>query len=278
MSQMQTSGEAPAASLVGSLAVFSLADVLTLLADTSQTGEVQVVGSGVDGRVWLGDGELSNAHVGSATTIGQAVFELACVPDGWFYFTAGLVSSSGQPRVPVRAVLDEVQAQVEEWRELRQVVPLASAISLSPTPPGDDVQIRGDQWRMLTTVGNGGHTVQSVIDVTGGDQIAGLRTLRDLALQGLVLVEDAPDSAASSATGTFEPEIIRGGDASEDESGRTGQVPIVPPSDGDATAVGFQGDQAGSLAEVSVMPPPITDDPWSSSLSEATSSESNGVA
>jgi len=98
MNQHESSEEAPAASLVGSLAAFSLSDILSMLASTKQTGELQVVSEAVDGKVWLADGELSNAHVGAATTIGQAVFELACVSEGWFYFTVGVVSSSGIPR------------------------------------------------------------------------------------------------------------------------------------------------------------------------------------
>jgi hypothetical protein len=286
MSQIQSSGEAPAASLVGSLGVFSLSDVLTLLAETEQTGELQVVGSGVDGRVWLGDGELSNAHVGAATTIGQAVFELACVTEGWFYFTAGLVSSSGQPRVPVRAVLDEVRPQVEEWREIREVVPLDSIVGLSPNPPGDDVQIRGDQWRVLTTIGNGGHTVKSVLDAIGGDQITGLRTLRDLSQAGLIVLEGAP--AVEAGTDAPAPFSLSGADdgpvaslteepAPASEAPRTGEVPIVPPLHGESSAVGYHDDPSNSLAEVAIMPPPIAADPWAPSA-EVEGSENNGVA
>lgn len=277
MSQMQSSGEAPAASLVGSLGVFTLSDILTLLADSGQTGELQVVGSGVDGRVWLGEGELSNAHVGSATTIGQAVFELACVAEGWFYFTAGLVSSSGQPRVPVGAVLDEVRSQVDEWRELRLVVPLDATVILSPHPPGDDVQIRGDQWRVLTTAGNGGHTVQSLLETIGGDLVTGLRTLRDLSSLGLIVLDGGSEQSSN-------PSDDRSGDGSRSGRGSgskhdaqmTGEVPIVPPQQGDTSAVGYD-DPSGAMAEVSTMPPPITDDPWSPAPN-GDSSESNGVA
>ena len=186
MNQHESSEEAPAASLVGSLAAFSLSDILSMLATTKQTGELQVVSEAVDGKVWLADGELSNAHVGAATTIGQAVFELACVGEGWFYFTVGVVSSSGQPTVPVVAVLNEVRPQVDEWREIRRDVPLEAVVSLAPEPPGQDVQIRNDQWRVLTTVGTSGLSVRSVLDQIGGDQVAGLRTLRDLHAAGLI--------------------------------------------------------------------------------------------
>src|SRR5664280_2549577 len=102
-SQPGPSEEAPTASLVGSLSDFTLSDVLTLLASTGKTGEFQVAGQNVDGRLWFDHGALSGAHVGVATTMGQAVFELACVTDGWFSFSPGLVSSSGEPNVPVVA-------------------------------------------------------------------------------------------------------------------------------------------------------------------------------
>ncbi len=173
MNQHESSEEAPAASLVGSLAAFSLSDILSMLASTKQTGELQVVSEATDGKVWLADGELSNANVGAAATIGQAVFELACISEGWFYFTVGVVSSSGQPTVPVLAVLNEVRPQVDEWREIRRDVPLEAVVTLAPEPPGQDVQIRNDQWRVLTTVGTTGHSVRAVIEQIGGDQIVG---------------------------------------------------------------------------------------------------------
>jgi hypothetical protein len=191
MSQMQSLGNVSAASLVGSLGVFTLDDVLTLLADTSQTGELQVVGSEVDGRVWLEEGELSNAHVGSAPTIGRAVFELAVVPEGWFYFTSGLAASSGQPRVPVRTVLEEVRPQVKEWRELLELVPFESMVGLSPEPPNGDVQLKGDQWRMVTSIGNAGHSVKTVLDAFGDDAMVGLRILRDLHEASLITLDEA---------------------------------------------------------------------------------------
>lgn len=198
MSQTQSLGNAPAASLVGSLGVFTLDDVLMLLADTTQTGELQVVGSEVDGRVWLEGGELSNAHVGSAPTIGRAVFELACVPEGWFYFTSGLSSSSGQPRVPVRTVLDEVRPQVKEWRQLLELVPFESSVTLSPEPPNGDVQLRGDQWRMVTSIGNAGHSVKAVLDAFGDEHIVGLRILRDLSEAQLISLEEARPMKSNS--------------------------------------------------------------------------------
>ena len=287
MSQVESFEEAPAASLVGSLSVFTLSDVLTLLATTAQTGELQLVSEAVDGKLWLDHGELSNAHVGAATTMGQAVFELACVTEGWFYFTSGQSSSSGQPAVPVLAVLGEVRPQVEEWRELRQVVPLEATVALSPSPPGQDVQIRSDQWRVLTTVGNSGYTVKTVIDLIGGDQVVGLRSLRDLQAAGLIalgppLADPAPDQLADTYRMTTAesapvttlpappPPLTMVGEHVHDD------LP-APPSDLDPVV--NSGEYSGNMAEVAIMPPPIASDPWSPALEATTVSNgaSNGA-
>ncbi len=101
------------------------------------------------------DGQLSNAQVGSATTIGQSVFELACLTEGWFYFTMGAASFE---RPASRVGRERCSAKcVRRWTsgsEIRSVVPVDALVSLSPTPPGHDVQIRSDQWQVLTTVGH----------------------------------------------------------------------------------------------------------------------------
>jgi hypothetical protein len=288
MSQPDASGEAPAASLVGSLSVFTLSDVLSMLASTEQTGELQVVSETVDGRVWLDRGELSSAQVGTTITIGQAVFELACVIEGWFYFTTGPVSSSGQPTVPVAAVLTEVRPQVDEWREIREEIPLEAVVNLSPSPPGQDVQIRSDQWRVLTTVGNSGHSVASVLDTIGGDPIVGLRTLRDLYTAGLIELVPAPpvDSVSDDAPPSY-------GEASDNGSAitslsspppiavsadsATDDLSTVPPPPGLEPVVGSSDDRFDSLAEVAIMPPPIAGDPWTPSA-ESNGTDDNGVA
>jgi hypothetical protein len=281
------SDEAPAASLVGSLSQFDLSDVLTLLAGTTQTGELHVVSDSVDGRLWLDRGELSNGQVGAATTIGQAVFDLACVADGWFYFTAGVVSSSGQPPVAVESVLVEVRSQVDEWKEIRQVVPLDAPVSLCPEPPVDDVQIRSDQWRVLTTIGNSGLTVQSVLEVIGGDQIVGLRTLRDLHAAGLIvlgptldrpagpgptLATDTPSANGSGIASLPDPPETAAGDPSPDHPSTF----LPPPSGSDDAEAGDAG-RFSTLAEVAMMPPPIANDPWTPSAG-VNGTEDNGVA
>jgi hypothetical protein len=272
---------APAASLVGSLSVFSLADVLSMLASTAQTGELQVVADAAGGRLWLDAGRLSNAQVGSATTIGQSVFELACLDEGWFYFTLGAASFGGQPSVSVEAVLNEVRPQVDEWKEIRSIVPVDALVNLSPTPPGHDVQIRSDQWQILTIVGTHGRSVNDVLDAMGGDHMAGLRTLRDLAAAGLLQLTPAsgrlvgdfgPPSFAPSPIGAADETAVI---PDPPAAGEPADAPVVPPPPvAEPVAVGAE-ERSGNLAEVAMMPPPIAEDPWAP-VSESGSLESGG--
>ncbi len=271
------------ASLVGSLTVFPLADVLLLLSSVGQTGELQVEGDAAEGSLWLEAGQLTDAQVGTATTMGQAIFELACLVDGWFSFLTDSTSSSGHPPVPVEGVLAEVRHQIDEWREIRKVVPLTSSVVLSPTPPGQDVQIRSDQWQVLTTVGTSGQSVESVLEAIGGDQIAGLRTLRDLLAEGLIIMstdDNAPAGVAGAQPPPFAvvpstpfPVIPPGGlsDEPADERRRASSEPVQDGSTDPAT------EAPPSLAEVSIMPPPIAEDPWTP-VAQANGPADNGVA
>jgi len=285
-SRLETSDQAPSASLVGSLSVFALADVLSMLATTKQTGELQVVSENVDGRVWLDHGDLSNAQVGTTSTIGQAVFDLACVSEGWFYFTSGSAPSSGEPPVPVEAILTEVGPQVDEWRELQRAVPLESLVALCPDPPGQDVQIRSDQWRVLTMIGNSGLTVKSVLDMIAGDQITGLRTLRELDATGLIELRSPgplpPGDTVrpygfASANGSAGGTAALPSPVTPESQGAEGKTAVPPPPPFLDASVASDDKPFGSLAEVAMMPPPIAGDPWAQTA-QSNGSDDNGAA
>ncbi len=270
--------DAPPDSLSGSLSVFALADVLTLLAATAQTGELLVVGDTAQGRLWFDQGDLVDAEVGSTTTVNQAFFELACVSGGWFSFISGRLSddrsssdgASSGTALQVATILAEVGPQVEEWRAIRQLLPLEAIVTLSADPPGEDVRIRNDQWRVLTQVGTSGHSVKSVLDSIGGDQIVGLRTLRDLHAAGLIDLEPLPGTAepfdavlpasplvadeSAASTPAPPPSLVTATDSVADD---LESVPPPQAENGEAEDTG-----ATRLAEVTIMPPPIAADPW----------------
>lgn len=289
------SGEVPTASLVGALAVFPLNDVLALLAETGQRGELQVVGHGVDGHLWIDGKDLVGATLAGANTLTQAVFELILLDEGWFYFTSDQVPPAGHVQhQSVSSVINEVVPQVQEWRDLLSRVPLDSEVSMAPTTPGPEVQIRADQWRVLTAVGTGGRTVSSVVEQLEDDNVVIVRLLRELADAGLIVIltkdnaTPAP-SVTPSATAGAPPgsasapnDAAPVGTSSEDLFvDAAGAVPPPPPGFVTATtappAVGIPAD-VGSLAdEMPIVPPPVSADPWAPpGSSSATSGSAYG--
>ncbi len=294
------SGEVPTASLVGALAVFPLNDVLGLLAETGQRGELQVVGHGVDGHLWIDGKDLVGATLEGANTLTQAVFELILLDEGWFYFTSDQVPPPGQVQhQSVSSVINEVVPQVQEWRDLFSRVPLDAVVRMAPTTPGPEVQIRADQWRVLTKVGTNGRTVSSVVEQLEDDNVVIVRLLRELADAGLIAIstKDDPSQAPGSATEATtqiasEPttQIAPGATSApggatpvtanpDDLFVDTGSVPPPPPgfvtaSPGSPPPVGIPAD-VGSLAEdMPIMPPPVSADPWAPPGSSSSNSGS----
>lgn len=272
-----SSGEVPTASLVGALAVFPLNDVLGLLAETGQRGELQVVGQGVDGHLWIDSKDLVGATLEGANTLTQAVFELMLLDEGWFYFTSDQVPPTGHVQhQSVTSVINEVVPQVDEWKDLLSRVPLDSDVSMSPTTPGPEVQIRADQWRVLTAVGTGGRTVNSVVDELEDDNVVIVRLLRELADAGLIVISTKEHSAtmpsmtAGATTGApaQAPPVTATPTSSPEDLvfDTVGAVPPPPPgfvtASPAAPALGIPADVGALAEEMPIVPPPVSADPW----------------
>jgi hypothetical protein len=267
MTQVSGGEDTPMASLVGSLSAFGLPEILTLLATTRQCGELQVAGSGVEGRLLLDGGDISGATVPGSETLTDAVFTLALLQEGWFYFTVGQAPPSTLPSRQVSDLLAEVLPLVDEWYALLESVPLDAFVHLSLEAPGPEVQIRAEQWHILTTLGTTARSTQNVIDTAGEEPIATLRVLRDLAASGLVVVElppppprldvppapPAPPTVSTSTPSSWAPPPL-------DEE----PVPLPAPFEGPGEHHSEEDSSfyaASSLADVAVMPP-LGEDPW----------------
>lgn len=227
MSQIQSATEAAPAALVGSLSTFKLIDVLDMLARTGHSGELQVVGKGVDRRVWIDAGDLVDNDDSRGTPLETAVFELACIEDGWFYFTSAR-APEGSSRVSIVSLLDSLGPQVQEWRALVEVLPFEATVCMSSSTPAGEVQIRGDQWQMLSLVGNPGRPVREVIDATNSHPLDAMRTLRELSDAGLVLVV-MPDPEVLRALQKEAESVASDVPLAPIGSPSTGQQPPSPP-------------------------------------------------
>lgn len=243
----------PPAALAGSLGVFDLHQILSLLAVTGRRGELQVVGGGLDGRLWVDEGAFVGFTLGASRSVGEAVFELSLLDEGWFYFTEGR-----KPRLPidpehVAGVLDAVRPQVEEWRHLLGVLPLDATVRLVPSPPGGEVNIRAEQWQVLAAVGNDGRLVGAVVDAMAHEQVVTLRTLSGLVDSGLV--EVVPTHPAD-----LEPPLLQGETPGDGQPPpfRPGVSYTPPGGPRDVTMAPRPAHLAGELVppdDITVLPP-----------------------
>jgi hypothetical protein len=262
MTQTSASAQESEAVLVGSLGAFALPDVLNLAAASGAQGRLAVTAPGVDGHLWLEDGDLTGFLAGDAGTLTEAVFDLALVADGWFSFFPGGFFPSGETpapagRRPVAEVLAEVLPQVAEWHQLVGRVSLDGLVHLSPNAPGPEVQIRADQWHLLTTISTTGSRVRDVLDAMGSEYVVALRLVCELLDCGLIeTVETAPaphdpipgpvGMAPGAASATAAASVFPG-------------ASWVPPRPDPAPATNGQPVPA---SEVEVLPPPVPTDPW----------------
>lgn len=281
MSQDRTGSEPTPASLVGSLSSFPLVDVLELLARTGRTGELQVVGQGLDRRLWVDGGELVDTTGSGSPDTG--LFEMACIDDGWFYFTLADSTPEVSGRASITTVLEGLSSQVSEWQDLTAAFPFDAMVHMSSSTPADEVQIRADQWQLLTLVG-AGREVHDVLSASSLHPLDTLRTLRELAGGQLVWVE-ASTEGADSANGVRPP----GADAEPTADADHEATPAKADGSAEPEAVAHNGTSADGTSSPAggkkspapeqlqgpVMPPPISGDPWSSSLATPAANEAH---
>ena len=201
MHQIRSGGSA-AAVLAGSLVAFPLLDVLRLLQHTDHTGQLQVMGDGVEARLWVDDGDLLERRA----TAADRLFGLACLDDAWFTVTAALPPaaasdrSAGIERVPLGPLIERVEPLVEEWRSLVQALPFDAIARMAPSTPGPEVQIRADQWHVLSLIG-AGRRVHELVDVSDAPPVGTLRIVRELAQAELISVTLPGDQGSVAPNG-----------------------------------------------------------------------------
>jgi hypothetical protein len=259
MSEDHAAPQAAPAALAGSLAAIPLVDVLDLLSRLGSVGELQVVGRDVDRRIWLEHGALCQV---AGTTPTADLFELACTDGGWFSFTPTVLVPDALARVPLPSLIVDVAAQLAEWRALVQILPFEAVVRMSQSTPSDEVQIRAEQWRLLSFVG-AGRTVYEVLTTSHLPAIETLRTLGQLLDGQLLSVELPAGFAAEPPPPPLEVPIVQW----EPMVAEPPPEPVPAAAEADPPPepepVAPTGRHEAPGPQPGIMPPPITGDPWS---------------
>ncbi|MCZ7536365.1 MAG: DUF4388 domain-containing protein [Acidimicrobiia bacterium] len=238
-------------SLQGTFDTLPVTELLGLLARSRKTGLLHVETRSSEGRLWLLEGRCraveAGAESGPAATPGDlqerlvgACFDVARQDGGSFRFADG-----GEPPWPtaydvgVDDALDEVCRLLEEWQEIRSVIPsLGARPRLSPDLRCQSMTIDAAQWRVLAAL-DGESSVDDVISRTQRSVMDVCNVLREMVERGAVELIAAPEEAQPDEAQPDEAppeeaqpaEAAPGGAASE-EAAPAREAP-VPPSGSD---------------------------------------------
>lgn len=181
--------------LQGTLDIFSVDDVLRLLANTTKTGRLRIDGSDGGGNLWFVAGAMTGGDTTGrvASTAANALFELQRLAvDRFEFFPGEELADAGDPN-DVESVITEAGLRLEDWLELAAVVPsLDAAVTLAPELSEDVVEIDRGRWRLLAAVG-GGTSVRRIGDALTLDEFELCRSVKDLVEAHLVVLGEDVD-------------------------------------------------------------------------------------
>ena len=129
---------------------------------------------------------------------------------------------------------------------------------MSQSTPTEEIQIRAEQWRILSFVGPG-RTVYEVLSSSSLPAIDTLRTLGQL-VDGQLLSVDLPHDHVSEPPPAAAPDVPWEPVA---EPGPEPADAYPPPPEPERAAAAGRHQPASAAPQPGIMPPPITGDPWS---------------
>jgi hypothetical protein len=188
-------------SLSGTFDVFSLPEVLRMLASGGKTGTLRLEAGGRSGHVELFDGECCGAgrggddeplvtnHTAAAlhARLLDVAFETVREPDGAFRFAA---DEHPRPKpaaaTPVEPVLGELEELQREWHDISTVVPSTDAIPVMATRLSDDeIVLSASEWTVLACL-DGATPVHDLPARSGGSLVEVCRALAALVRKGAI--------------------------------------------------------------------------------------------
>ena len=168
---------------------------MALLAASTKSGELRVVGSHVEGRLWLRRGQLVASTVGKTHDHVEALFELLRLTEGNFVFRDGVdppePADPTPPAEPVEVdpVLRQAQDRLAEWKDIIEVVPsVEHRVRLIAELPAPEVTLSAQDWQMVMAVALAG-SVQGVLEELHAGEFDGFRGIRRMVDAGLVVIE-----------------------------------------------------------------------------------------
>jgi hypothetical protein len=185
--------------LQGSLADIALPDVIQLVSVSGKTGVFTLSGDGVDGKIFIKDGQITDAVAGKLG--GEyAVYEMAGWHKGQFIFTAGIESERVTVNKSNTSLMMEAARRLDEWRVLqRKIASMDLVPYFLPREPGhDQITLSPQEWAIVTKI-DGQLSIAKLEDVTGLPAFDVCKVLYGLVTSGLIALRSTEEKPAQAA-------------------------------------------------------------------------------
>jgi hypothetical protein len=181
--------------LQGSLADIALPDVIQLVSVSGKTGVFTLSGEGLDGKIFLKDGQIIDAAAGKLA--GElAVYEMATWRKGEFIFTANIEPGRVTVTKSNTSLMMEAARRLDEYRVLQRKIPSLDMIPyFLPRQPGQDqITLSPQEWAVVTKV-DGRLSVKALEEATGLPAFDVCKVLYGLVTSGLIAMRSGDESA-----------------------------------------------------------------------------------
>ncbi len=179
--------------LQGSLQDLALPDVIQLVSVSGKTGVFNLSGEGVEGKIYLKEGQIVDALV--ANLRGEyAVYELAMWRKGQFIFTPGVDSDRVTVTKSNTSLMMEAARRLDEWRVLQRKISSLDAVAyFLPRDPGhDQITLSPQEWQVVTKI-DGARSIRQLEDATGLPAFDVCKVLYGLVTSGLIALRGTDD-------------------------------------------------------------------------------------
>ena len=217
--------------LQGSLADIAFPDVIQLVSVSGKTGVFSLTGDGAEGKIYLKDGQITDARVG-ALRGEYAVYEMAMWQRGQFIFTPSVESDQVTVTKSNTSLMMEAARRLDEWRVLQRKISSMDAIPYYlPREPGrDQVTLSPVEWQVVTKI-DGTLSIKKLEEALGLPAYDVCKVLYGLVTSGLIGIRAPGEKTAqgkpagpSTATLLALAENVR--KAADDVVGLTGSLAV----------------------------------------------------
>lgn len=197
-----------AEALSGNLAQLRLIDILRLLHLSARTGQLELTSDDAKfGEIYLVGGQISHALY--EEWIGEeAVYGMFSWAEGVFRFHSDETTDERTVSLPTDQILEEAATYASEWEKIRKTVPSSNAIYRLASRPSADVQLRAEDWSVLTQL-DGEKTILEIADASQLNELFTSKIICRLYELGLIELVAIQVSESQPAVDVIDESFLR---------------------------------------------------------------------